>query len=780
MPKRLTYRLSQIDQERRQHSIAAAAILIATIIHFAPLLSGRSFSMVGAHMYAQYPWTAYAKPDPDIIGRGYPQTDHAETIYPANVFATNAVRSGQMPMWLPYSFGGIPISEVGIGTGLLYPPKLITMFFLRPIDQHDLILFVHYLLAGLGMYALLRCWEVSALGAVFGAIAWEFSGYNAFWLTMEHTAIASAWFPLMMLGAVLTIKRRSFHWSVATGAAVGMAILSGLMNHVYLSVVVFAGWYSLLTIVTARKLFIERRRRAAWLCLSLPIISAIIAGAIGAASWLAIIDLIPIMHRQPQTLAGQLQDAIPLLDFARALLRPESASGPAGKVPDAAGLAFMGIPALILAPFGLLRRTLAVVFTSTLCVIAIAFAVGLAPLVILLRSALPYFGAIHPYTAFFISSFAIAALAGVALAEGQRRLNKNITARRVLVGIACVLIIAEAYQMIGYAWITNPVQPKKGEWLFPETPLIKALQSLQGEYHILPVAFRAPAGQGSPPVLAGKVAANFDLRSVSGYESLLPIPTAGIWSTVEHGGSFIKEFPLVYRPYFYHDRLPLTLLENTSVGLLVTAPQTVPRDVNGRDPLSDGALQLVYQGADGWIYRDTRALPRAFLVPRVVTAPDPIAALVMLVDQKFDARNAAIVIGEQSSLEPTLLDRNSAPVNFEATARIISDRLNDVEVEFETPGVAMMVLNDSWSPGWKAFVDGVERPVLRVNYAFRGVVVPEGRHRALFVYRPPLLMIGLAISAGSLVLTLAVFLWSGFRRLRRKTISHLKSGPLPE
>src|SRR5258708_7643038 len=152
--KRLTGRLSEIDPENRRHSIAVAAILVVTIIHFAPLLSGRSFSMVGAHMYAQYPWTAYAKPDPDIVGRGYPQTDHAETFYPANVFATNALRSGQFPMWSPYSFGGIPLVEVGLGTGLLYPPKLLASLILSPIDQHDFILFTHCLLAGLGMYAL--------------------------------------------------------------------------------------------------------------------------------------------------------------------------------------------------------------------------------------------------------------------------------------------------------------------------------------------------------------------------------------------------------------------------------------------------------------------------------------------------------------------------------------------------------------------------------------------------------------------------------------------------
>lgn len=769
MPKRLRGWVGQTRKESRQHTAAVAAILAFTVIQFAPVLGGRSFSMVGAHMYAQYPWAATAKADPAVIGSGYPQTDHAETFYPANVFATNAVRSGQLPLWLPYSFGGVPIAEVGIGTGLLYPPKLIAMVFLRPIDQHDLILFLHYLLAGLGMYSLLRSWEATALGAIFGAVAWEFSGYNAFWLTMEHAAIASAWFPLMMLGAVLTIKRQSIRWSVATGLAVGMAILSGLINHVYLSLFVVACWYALFAAVTARKLFAEGRQRAAWLCLSLPMISAIVAVAIGAASWLAVVDMLPIVHRQAQTLAGQLHDSIPFPDVARALLRPVSASGPAGKLPDAAGLAFIGIPALILAPLGLLRRSLSAGFIAVAGAVSVAFAAGFTALLIVLRSTVPYFGAIHPYTGFFISSFSIAVLAGFGMSEASRRLKRKLTSKkaasRFLFGLACSLIAVEAWQLITYTWATNPVQPKSAEWLFPETPVIKALQNLQGEYHVLPVTSHAPAGQWVPPVLAGKVAANFGLRSVSGYESLLPIPTAGIWSTVEHGGNFIKEFPLVYRPYFYHDRLPLTLLEKTSVGLLVTPPQTVPRDISGRDPLSDGTLQLVYKGADGWVYKDTRALARAFLVSRVVRAPDAPAALVMLVDQKFDVRKEAILIGEQSSPDTTSLEQDSV-VSFEATARIIRDRLNDVEVECVTHSASMMVLNDSWVPGWKAFVDGVERPVLRINYAFRGVVVPEGQHRVLFLYRPTMLLAGLAVSAVSLMFVCILCAWIGVRSAR--------------
>lgn len=81
---------------------------------------------------------------------------------------------------------------------------------------------------------------------------------------------------------------------------------------------------------------------------------------------------------------------------------------------------------------------------------------------------------------------------------------------------------------------------------------------------------------------AGMVAVNFDLRSSSGYASLLPQWTAILWRTVEKGGVVSDDSPPSYRPYFYHDRLPIHLLENLSVGFLATAPVLTSKSTHHR------------------------------------------------------------------------------------------------------------------------------------------------------------------------------------------------------
>src|SRR5207249_4816314 len=290
----------------------------------------------------------------------------------------------------------------------------------------------------------------------------------------------------------------------------------------------------------------------------------------------------------------------------------------------------------------------------------------------------------------------------------------------------------------------NPIQPESVEWLFPETSLIRTLKGMQESYHVLPVARDVPAGWW-PPVFPCRVPAIFNLRSGTGYESIVPLPSAALWRTVEQGGLLAKDIPGSYCPQFYHDMLPLDLLEKISVGLLVTPPNVAPHDVHGGDALQDGTLQLLYRGLDGWIYKVNRALPRAFLTPRVLAAPDPPAALSALVDEKFKAREAAIVIGEKAARQTGLPTSDAQIENFDASATIVADRLNDVEVKVVTPRPAMLVLNDSWDSGWKAYVDGVKQPAFRVNYAFRGVVVPEGNHTVEFLYRPTFLLVGLGI-----------------------------------
>ncbi len=745
--------IHQTRRETKEHVAAVAVIMAITIIFFWPLIRGRSFSMVGAHMFAQYPWGAVLKGDiSEVRGISFAQTDHPDGLYPVSVFATNALRSRQLPMWLPYSFSGVPIMESDMGAGLTYPPQMLAVTILSPIRQHDFLIFSHLLLAGFGMYALLRCWGANILGALFGAVVWQFNGHSAFFLEFEFLTVAAAWFPLMLLGATLAIRKQSWRWALATGVALGMSVLHGIQHWEYLGAIVLTCWYGLLTVRAARQFFLQGARRSALLCLSLPVISAVTAASLGAAAWLSLVGLLSHVHRQVSTLDNQVAMVMPFKLFIRGVFFPLSFLAPERTGPDWPSLAFVGTPALILVLAGLLRRSAPVIFATVMGIGSVGMIFGWRPLFIFLRLVFPYFGALRPNDAYYVLVFAVAVLAAFGLSEISRRFDRRGVRKRLFLGLGLPLIALECVQLILFAWITNPTHPVKPEWLFPETPMITNLKAVQGEFHVLPVSYRDPSGGWNPAVLSGMVAIDFNLRSSSGYASLLPQWTATLWRTVEKGGVVSDDVPPAYRPYFYHDRLPIHLLENLSVGFLATAPSAEPIDVKGSESVADGSLQLE---------------PRAFLVPGVRVASDSQASLTMLVDPKFNAREAAIVIGEDAAAKTGLSPLNSSSANFPGTATIVSDRVNEVGIDVNTPQPAMLILNDSWDSGWKATVDGLQQPVLRVNYAFRGVVVPVGKHNVTFLYRPALVLIGLMISGVAIILLAIIFSLVGIVTLRR-------------
>ena len=59
-------------------------------------------------------------------------------------------------------------------------------------------------------------------------------------------------------------------------------------------------------------------------------------------------------------------------------------------------------------------------------------------------------------------------------------------------------------------------------------------------------------------------------------------------------------------------------------------------------------------------------------------------------------------------------------------------------IDCDAPRAGLLVLRDTWYPGWRATVDGAETPIYRINGCFRGVLVPLGRHTVSFAYRPRL------------------------------------------
>lgn len=73
-----------------------------------------------------------------------------------------------------------------------------------------------------------------------------------------------------------------------------------------------------------------------------------------------------------------------------------------------------------------------------------------------------------------------------------------------------------------------------------------------------------------------------------------------------------------------------------------------------------------------------------------------------------------------------------------ASIRLVKN-LND-EITYESKAAAnqFAVFSEVYYPnGWKAYIDGKEAPIIKVDYALRGLNIPAGNHAIKFVFAPP-------------------------------------------
>jgi hypothetical protein len=110
---------------------------------------------------------------------------------------TEALRAGEFPLWNPYSFSGHPLFAT-LQPGVLYPINLLLV--LLPFDlAFNWTIIVHYALAGIFTFALLREYRADATGALTGAIVFMLSGYLFSVHNVMSTLFSAAWCLLLCL-----------------------------------------------------------------------------------------------------------------------------------------------------------------------------------------------------------------------------------------------------------------------------------------------------------------------------------------------------------------------------------------------------------------------------------------------------------------------------------------------------------------------------------------------------------------------------------------------------
>jgi hypothetical protein len=160
------------------------------------------------------------------------------------------------------------------------------------------------------------------------------------------------------------------------------------------------------------------------------------------------------------------------------------------------------------------------------------------------------------------------------------------------------------------------------------------------------------------------------------------------------------------------------------------------------------------------VWRDRDGALRVFVVPHTPWAR--FATEVRQATNEDDAIRLTVASATRNSAVVVL--EGTPPSSFAAGSVLAVERGADhVRIVAEAPSEGLLVVGDSWWPGWTARVDGMPVPILRADAIVRAVVWPAGRHVLDMAYRPREIAIGAAVSVTTVILLIGMVL-AGRRR----------------
>ncbi len=126
--------------------------------------------------------------------------DLASFFYPIHVFASERLQAGELPLWNPHLFSGMPFAA-DIQSGLFYPLNWIFWLLGRPItyEKVEMLALVHYWLAACFTYAFVRSLGLGRWPGVLAGTLYAFSGFAVSHLGHLPMLASATWLPLILL-----------------------------------------------------------------------------------------------------------------------------------------------------------------------------------------------------------------------------------------------------------------------------------------------------------------------------------------------------------------------------------------------------------------------------------------------------------------------------------------------------------------------------------------------------------------------------------------------------
>jgi hypothetical protein len=758
------------------------------------------------------PWSHYA-PEDFVRPQYSTAVDPVAAFLPWYALSADIMRNGEWPLWNHLELGGLPLLA-NLQSAVFYPPRIVHLLFSLGVATTLFLLFKMWW-CGMAAYLCGRGIGLRPAAASFFSVAWMLAAYNVVWCNWPLTDVAG-WLPILFLGVEWTLMRRygSAFFCLVPGGA--MMVYAGHPETAFAMCLGLALYF-------LGRVLLDRR----WGADLFKPVGVGIAAAVFAVGLCAVV-LLPFAEYLPHSLAFATPPGtktvvtLPFSSFVGfwvpcffgssaeenywgawdtnlynmlypgiavwqgAFLLTTRGALPQQHRNRALALlfpAFFG-PALAgslppfdmlhrLPPFSLMLHCHHLGFTVFALPLLAAFGLEhwcgrprqarelwvLAVPVLVVAGSLwmlySHFGALillfemDVYIKSQIIMAAVFAGAGIAVLVAGTRWTGRRPVYLVML-FTTVLAVDLIYASRGF----NPTTAKDD--LFPRTKLTDFLRAIEPQPRIDTAMAAIPGGFPLP----------YGLEQWGGYDGIYP----------ERMMAFQQDMGI----RIWRNMEPLC-----AISLYLNDPR-YPADFPVDDPGRFTRLTML-DGVE--VYKNNFAFPRAFLVGGlkfmsraqifaymdsgdydpaefVIAQPTPTLSIppeslrvhdpVPIADRHEN--NVPLPLPEMKNLR-----RDFAPLV--GKAEVTSRTSTRVTVEAEAEQEAVLVLTDAYFPGWKATIDGQPAEIFPAYYAFRGILLPPGKHSVEYIYHPASFVWGLRITLATLAVLLVAGVLGAMRAL---------------
>lgn len=715
-----------------------------------------------------YPFFIFGKipiPSDALVGLFYPFRDTLSSQYPNGYpyknplitdpvrqqyiwreLSVNAFKKGELPLWNPYSFSGTPLLA-NFQSASFYPLNILFFIFEFPVAW-GILVSLQSILSLVFMYLFLRELKVTKSAAVIGSLAFAFSGFSISWLTWNTVGHTILWLPLILFSVERVVKNRSMKWSFTLLFSLCSSFFAGHLQ-TFFYVAIMSVIYALGRIIVTEKENRRLKKESILIC-RIRLLSLIVAAFIVITSiqWVPTLRFISESARNVDQGSWQKEGWFVPPQNLFQFFAPDFFGNPAtgnyyGVWNYGEFIGYIGLIPLFFALYACIKlKNKKSVFFLSAIIISVILVTDNPVSELPYRLNFPFISTSQPTRLISMIDFSLAVLAALGVdqlrsnAKQKRSVLFSIAILFFLVGIwvfthnpvarnnlylsiflvVVVLLATQAYRirpskillpvylfvtvfdLFRFGWKFTPFNSM--DLLYPKSSLLNYLSGSSGNFRVMANDRR---------ILPPNVSAHYKIQDVAGYDPLYLLlynKFVSVWNS-SHPELVASAFNRIVTPENYDSGLTNVL----SVKYLLSL-----------SPVDSTKWEYVAKDGETYLYQNKDVMPRVYLAQRVLQKQSDQE----VVSEVLNIKNRDVVFSTEK------IALGVRPLTFNESAVIKYYGENDIRIKIIAEDTRMLVLTDPFYPTWKAYVDGKEVRIYKVNFLFRGVVVFAGVHSVEF------------------------------------------------